>query len=195
MGATDKSACDICDDYCHSGTCSVNSEFEVSCDCDFGWRGRTCDSNVLGFGMGIAFAGLLVLILCIYAIYKVGVVFVCVHVWVWVCGCHSPCPRHSLQLRGRMHYWQGESVLKERLLADTKLELEEVQRAWNIDAAELTFVSAPFLHRVPVHHTLIVWSFLLYRSDAWHKARSAWFGWAITRTCLLQSRSCVRASG
>eukprot|EP00051_Salpingoeca_urceolata_P026639 m.478004 g.478004 ORF g.478004 m.478004 type:complete len:982 (-) comp21009_c0_seq1:1461-4406(-) len=109
-GADEASDCSVCQpDACsHNGRCRVVFG-TTTCDCNLGYRGQRCQTNWVGPMMGGLLGGTAFVLLALVAFRF---------------------------YRGRKKL-QAYSVLQEQLLEQSQFELSELERAFEIDAADV----------------------------------------------------------
>lgn len=111
-GSNSITNCTVCQpgSCSNRGSCTVALDFVVVCHCDFGYRGPNCDDNFI----------IIVLASCLPTLALV------------VMGCFI-----GQRVRRRLKVLHFDHELNQLLLQDTRMQLEDLERIWKIDAADL----------------------------------------------------------
>ncbi|EGD72081.1 TKL/DICTY4/DRK protein kinase [Salpingoeca rosetta] len=113
-GANNPVMCSVCRrGYCRHGSCHVSDRLLPVCDCSTGWSGDRCEFNLAASISLSVLSSLLGLVGFAYLIHR---------------------------YRKRAGKFKTYAQLQEKLLGETKEELEELERAWEIFPDELQFI-------------------------------------------------------
>lgn len=113
MASTSVDDCKVCaSGSCQNGKCTVQGRAPI-CECDTGYHGQQCNEPTLWIVLAVLLGTCLLAVIALL-VYK--------------------------RLKKSLGYYRTRSSMHEKLLGETQMQLEELERVWLIEAKDVAFV-------------------------------------------------------